>query len=206
MKNEDRMNKIGIMGGTFDPIHDGHLALAKCACEELGLDTVVFIPSKNPPHKENSHVTDEEDRCRMVQLALLNEPEFSYSDIEMKREGKTYTADTLGLLSGQYTDAVFYFIVGADSLMYLDKWRKPQQIFSLAVVVAAVRDDADMAALEKKKRELIEKFGGEIILLSMERIDISSTDIRRDVREHKDIRTRVPELVADYIYDKGLYL
>lgn len=200
------MKKIGIMGGTFDPVHNGHLALAKCACEELGLDTVVFIPSKNPPHKENSHVTDEKDRCRMVQLALLNEPEFSYSDIEMKREGKTYTADTLRLLSRQYKDAVLYFIVGADSLMYLDRWRKPRQIFSLAVVVAAVRDDTDMAALKKKKRELLEEFGGEIVLLSMERIDISSTDIRKDVRKHQDIQARVPGQVADYIYDRGLYL
>lgn len=200
------MKKIGIMGGTFDPVHNGHLALAKCACEELGLDTVVFIPSKNPPHKENSHVTDEKDRCRMVRLALLNEPEFSYSDIEMKREGRTYTADTLRLLSRQYKDAVLYFIVGADSLMYLDRWRKPRQIFSLAVVVAAVRDDTDMAALKKKKRELLEEFGGEIVLLSMERIDISSTDIRKDVREHQDIQARVPGQVADYIYDRGLYL
>lgn len=201
-----KMKKIGIMGGTFDPVHNGHLALARCAREELGLDTVVFIPAKNPPHKENSHVTAEEDRCRMVQLALLNEPGFSYSDIEMEREGRTYTADTLQLLSRQHPDAFFYFIVGADSLLYLDKWRKPQQIFSLAVVVAAVRDDADMAVLEDKKKELLGKFGGRIVLLSMDRMDISSTGIRMDVREHNDIRAKVPAAVADYIYGRGLYL
>lgn len=200
------MNKIGIMGGTFDPIHEGHLALARAAYEELKLDTVLFIPAKNPPHKENSGITDEQDRSMMVQLALQDEPAFSYSDIEMKRDGMTYTADTLHLLTKQYPDARLYFIVGADSLLYLDKWRKPEQIFSLAVVVAAVRDNADRKVLEEKKEELLAEFGGEIVLLSLKRIDISSTDIRRDVKEHKKIGTRVPPLVADYIYDKGLYL
>lgn len=200
------MNKIGIMGGTFDPIHEGHLALARAAYEELNLDTVLFIPSKNPPHKENSKVTDEQDRSMMVQLALQDEPAFSYSDIEMKRDGMTYTADTLHLLTGQYPGARLYFIVGADSLLYLDKWMKPEQIFSLAVVVAAVRDNAGRKVLEEKKKELLAKFGGEIVLLSLKRVDISSTDIRKDVKGHRKIGTRVPPLVEGYIHDKGLYL
>lgn len=199
------MQKKGIMGGTFDPVHKGHLALAACACQELGLEEVLFIPSKNPPHKMGRIVSPEKDRMRMVQLAIQGEDRFAFCGVELEREGMTYTVDTLSLLHKREPDTRWHFIMGADSLLEIGKWRNPGEILRLSALVAAVRDGSDQSVLERQRKDLENRFGGEIFLLSMDRIDISSTAIREAVRQEKDIREWVPEPVADYIKEQGLY-
>ena len=199
------MKKIGIMGGTFDPIHKGHLMLAQAAYSELGLDEVLFLPSKNPPHKLDKQITSEEARCRMVMLAIEGYPQFRFSDIEMKRQGRSYTVDTLRQLKSRYEQDMLYFIMGADSLLMLQDWKDPEEILSLAVIVVAVRDDVGKKELEEVRKGLLQKYSGEILLLSMERSRESSTMIREAVHEGKDISQMVPEPVVAYIEEKGLY-
>lgn len=199
------MKKTGIMGGTFDPIHNGHLLLAQAARAELGLDEVRFLPSKNPPHKLDREITPEDKRCQMVKLAIQDIPDFVFSDMEIRRRGRTYTADTLRQLQKEEKHTRFYFIMGADSLLMMESWREPEVILSLAAVVAAVRDTTGIPQLEEKRKELIQKYGGEIFLLSMKKAEISSTAIRREVQMGRSIQEVVPKSVADYIAEEGLY-
>ena len=123
------MKQIGIMGGTFDPIHVGHLMLGRQAFEEYGLDSVWYMPSKTPPHKKDHRITSSKDRCAMVSAAIEEFPYFCLSDFEIKRTaGYTYTADTLRLLREEYQDTEFYFIVGADSIHDIEKWYHPEYV------------------------------------------------------------------------------
>ena len=134
------MKKIGIMGGTFDPIHSGHLMLGKQAYEEYDLDCVWYMPSRQPPHKKDRHITSPADRLEMVRLAVESTPFFSCSDFELCRtEENTYTADTLLLLKQAYPDTEFYFIVGADSIFDIEKWYHPEIVMKNAVILAADR-------------------------------------------------------------------
>ena len=127
------MKKIGIMGGTFDPIHSGHLMLGKQAYEEYDLDCVWYMPSRQPPHKKDHGITPAALRLEMVNLAVERTPFFSCSDFELRRkDGNTYTADTLRLLKEEYPDTEFYFIVGADSIFDIEKWYHPELVMKLA--------------------------------------------------------------------------
>ena len=134
---EAAMRRIGIMGGTFDPIHNGHLAVGRQAYREYQLDEVWFMPSGHPPHKKDHAVTDAADRCAMTRLAIRNDPYFRFSDFEVRREGNTYTAQTLTLLRRQYPDVRFYFIIGADSLFEIESWYMPEKIMEQAVILVA---------------------------------------------------------------------
>ncbi len=124
-----RTSKIGIMGGTFNPIHFAHLILAESAYEELNLDKILFMPSKKPPHKLNESIESDEHRIQMIQLAIKSNPHFDLSCVELEREGITYTADTLEELNRNYPQDEFYFIIGADSLFQIEDWWHPEQIF-----------------------------------------------------------------------------
>ena len=132
------MRKIGIMGGTFDPIHNGHIMLGRQAYAEYNLDEVWYMPSGQPPHKKGRHVTESAERCHMVKLAIQDIPYFVFSDFEVRRTGKnTYTAETLALLGEKYPDVHFYFIVGADSLFEIEKWYHPEEVMARATLMAA---------------------------------------------------------------------
>ena len=122
------MKRIGIMGGTFDPVHNGHLLLGRQALSEYGLDQVWYMPSHIPPHKKDHRITDPKDRLAMLELALKGIPFFTVSDFEMKRDGNTYTAQTLELLKDAYPEDEFYFIIGADSLFQLETWYHPERV------------------------------------------------------------------------------
>ena len=130
--------RIGILGGTFNPIHLGHIELARTAYRELNLDKVWFMPSKNPPHKDNDSIASETDRVNMINLAIQDYDYFEVSDIELKREGITYTSDTLEYLQEKYSEDTFYFIIGADSLINIEKWHRPDMLFRLTTFVVAV--------------------------------------------------------------------
>lgn len=153
------MAKIGILGGTFDPVHNGHLALGKQAYEQFKLDEIWFMPSGHPPHKKSRLVTQGKEREDMVKLAIASVPYFVYSDFELKREGNTYTAQTLTLLREAYPQHEFYFIIGADSLYEIEQWYHPELVIKQAVLLAAARPyEKEHPNFEKQVKYLQEKF------------------------------------------------
>lgn len=197
--------KTGLIGGTFNPVHYGHLFLAEQAMEYCDLDQVLFIPSGISYMKNVREIAGAEDRLQMVRLATADHPDFHVSSAETDRPGASYTCETLLTLSEEYTDTGFYFIVGADNLFSIEKWKDPSEIFRRCTLVAAFRGDEDRSALEEKARELRSRYQAEIILLPKRRIDISSTEIRQRISEKKSIRYMVPEPVRNYITEHGLY-
>lgn len=199
------MAKIGIMGGTFDPIHIGHLQLAEQALTEAKLDVILFIPNHTPWMKQDRAVTTPEHRAAMVKLAIEDHPGFKLSTVEIDAGGNSYTWQTLEALKEQYPGDKFFFILGADSLLSLEKWAHPERIFENAVILAAVRDDCDRKLLQKQKEHLTDCYHGEIRLLSMPLVDISSTRIREEFYSRQDIRNMVPCKVAEYIVQNRLY-
>ncbi|MGB8453859.1 MAG: nicotinate-nucleotide adenylyltransferase [Anaerocolumna sp.] len=199
------MSKIGIMGGTFNPIHFAHLILAESAYEELNLDKVFFMPSKNPPHKLNESILSDEHRVRMIQLAIKDNPHFDLSCMELERDGITYTADTLEELNKNYPHDEFYFIMGADSLFQIEDWWKTEQIFQLTHIVAALRDHATRQEIINRINHLTDLFEARIHLLSTPNMDISSKMLRQNIKNGKTIRYYVPDLVIHYIKEHDLY-
>ncbi len=199
------MKKIGIMGGTFNPIHNGHLFLAENAYEQIGLDQILFMPSKNPPHKAKPNMVTDQQRVDMIRLAIQDNPHFALSTLELERDGYTYTADTLTLLTDRNQNVRYYFIVGADSLFYMHQWYQPQVIFDRCTVVAAGRDHVDHTMLFKQAEFLKEQFHADIQLVEMPTIQIASADIRNRVAGHKTIRYYLPDQVVQYIKQHQLY-
>lgn len=199
------MSKIGIMGGTFDPIHIGHMQLAEQALIEKELDFVLFVPNHTPWMKHDRTVTEAEHRAAMVRLAIEDNPAFKLSTVEIDAGGNSYTWQTLETLKEQYPGDEFFFILGADSLLSIEKWANPEKIFKNAVILAAVRDDCDKEKLEKQKVMLTEKYDARIQLLSMPPISVSSTEIRQEFYTDSRIRKLVPEKTADYIFQNHLY-
>jgi nicotinate-nucleotide adenylyltransferase len=163
------------------------------------------MPSKNPPHKLNDHIVNSEQRIRMVQLAIQDNQHFELSTIEIEREGLTYTADTLQILTKEHPENEYYFIMGADSLYQIEQWKEPARIFRLSHLIAAGRDDIPDAAMEEQILYLTKKYNGEIHFLQVPNMDISSKTIRKYRKDGKSIRYYVPELVQQYILDNKLY-
>lgn len=203
MKN--RTKRTGIMGGTFNPIHIGHLLLAETAKEELGLNEVLFIPSGCSYMKEETDVADKRMRLDMTRIAIEDNPFFRLSAIEVEREGNTYTYETLLLLRKEKPDTEFYFIVGADSLFHIENWREPQTIFGSCTILAAIRDDKGRQELTEQIEYLTKKYGACILPLPMKEIPISSTDIRSRRKEMRSIRYLVPDKVIAYMDENRLY-
>lgn len=203
MNNDNR--KIGIMGGTFDPPHLGHLISAQKAAEQLKLDRVIFIPTGNIYYKDSKKTLAADIRYEMVKLAICDNPIFDISDIETKSDGYSYTSKTLSKLKEIYPNAKFYFIVGADSLDYMDRWKNPKEIFSLCTVAAVGREGFSDTKIREKTAELREKFGAEIVFLDMPKVNVSSTQIRELVNDGKQIDGLVTKNVEEYIKTKNLY-
>jgi nicotinate-nucleotide adenylyltransferase len=198
----DKVKKIGIMGGTFDPIHNGHIKLALKAYESLNLDKVLFLPSGRSYMKKNVLAADK--RVAMVELAISKYPQFEISLIEVNKKGNSYTCETLSDLNAMYEDTEFYFIIGADSLFQIEKWYNPEKIFKLSKLVCTVRDEYDLATIKKKGIEL-SRLGADIIYMDIPKIDISSTEIRAKVKRGLPVNDFVPQAVADYIIQERLY-
>jgi len=194
--------KTGIMGGTFNPIHNGHLILADTAYKTLGLDKVLFMPSGNSYMKKN--VLETKKRVAMVRLAIAKYPQFELSLVEANRKGKSYTSETLVYLTKENPNTCYFFIMGADSFFQIEKWHQPEKIFSLAKIVCTVRDDYGIDKIRQKGQQL-SKLGAEVLYLDMPKIEISSTDIRAKVKKQLSISAEVPAEVADYIQRERLY-
>lgn len=204
LQNGQVWRRIGLMGGTFDPIHHGHLVVAEEARERFGLERVIFVPNRQPPHKKDYQVTDAEHRYNMCLLATADNPHFTVSREEIDRPGPSYTIDTIRAFRAQLgPETELYFITGADAVLEILTWRSPDAILSECHVVAAHRPGFDLSRLEPVLgRERAHK----VQALAIPALDISSTDIRRRVAEGRSIRYLTPQAVEGYIHKMGLYV
>ena len=199
--------KIGIMGGTFNPIHNGHLLLAETAKKEGNLDKIWFMPSGLPAHKSNSELISSEHRLAMVQLAVNGIADYFASSYEIDRPGFTYTADTMEGLSNEFPEYEFYFIIGGDSLMKFHHWVKPEVISKHTSLLAAGRNGYSLEDLQKQAENLYHLFGTKVTLISMPELNISSNEIRNCIKHNPEsIRKDIPESVYNYILEHQLYL
>jgi len=195
--------RLGLMGGTFDPIHVGHLILAEQARERFGLGKVLFVTAANPPHKAGNGISDVADRLEMTRLAVAGNAFFECSTIEIERDGPSYTVDTIKQILGLYgPDAEVHLLLGADEGRDLMKWREPYEIQRLAKIVVANRPGLPVAEV---MGALPEGLAAGITPLEMPGVDISSTDLRERVRSCRSIRYLVPRAVEEYIWSRGLY-
>ena len=201
----DTKRHIGIMGGTFDPVHHAHLILAERAYEQCALDETWMLPNGNPPHKRDTRQADMECRMEMLRLAIQNIPYLKLCDMERSASAYHYTYETLQRLNEQHPDTVFYFIMGADSLFEFDNWKEPGIISRECILLAAVRDHHARQQVEKRIRELEERYGAEIYILDTPSMDIASADIRESLSEGKEVAHMLPKAVEMYIRQKGLY-
>ena len=193
--------RIGIMGGTFDPIHSGHLRISTETMRALALDRVMLLPAGDPPHK---HATSMYERLEMCRLAALGQDGLFVSDAEVLRDGVTYTADTLSAFHRDRPDVDWYYIIGADTLAVLDSWRNLKLVSSLCTFAVCGRADAD--ADQETMRRLARDYGARFFLTGVSGPDISSTEIRARRRAGEDISSLVPARVANHIRRRGLYL
>jgi len=196
--------RIGIMGGTFDPIHMGHLITAEMVRAEAALDEVLFIPSARPPHKDGTHAASIADRFAMTACAIQDNPNFSLSDMELRREGPSYTVDTIAALHDQFDGAALFFITGADAMNDLYRWHEPHRLLQSCQFIVATRQGTPL-----DETLLAEQFTAEerrhIHVVPTPHLEISSTMIRARVRTGKSIRHLVPRAVEEYIVGRGLY-
>ncbi|MBP8684061.1 MAG: nicotinate-nucleotide adenylyltransferase [Synergistaceae bacterium] len=197
------MRRIGIMGGTFDPIHYGHLRAADEAHAAFGLSEVIFVPTGQPPHKTGERVSSADKRFMMTVLATVDCPYFSVSRIEIDKTGKSYTIDTLRQLKSlpEYLDTEFYFITGLDAVLDIVSWKNPEEIMSLCKFVAVSRHGYTHTRME----ELPEDLRSAIIPLEIPLLAISSTGLRERVRKERSIRFLVPPSVEHFIRKYSLY-
>ena len=196
--------RLGIMGGTFDPIHNGHLVAAEQAFDDLDLDVVVFMPAGRPAFKQNKRVTSGEDRYAMTLLATSDNPHFIASRFEVDREGVTYTAETLALLSELYPPNVeLYFITGADAIAEIVNWKNAENIARLAHVVGATRPGYDLAHARQAIAESAYDF--DVTYLEVPALAISSSYLRSRVESGQSLRYLTPDQVTGYIHKHQLY-
>lgn len=198
-------NRLGIMGGTFDPIHYGHMVAAETARIEYQLDNVLFIPTGNPPHKVDRQITDATLRLKMVELSIKSNENFLVSRIEIDREGPSYTYDTLKDLQKNFPDQELFFITGTDALKEMLTWREPQEILRLAKIIGASRPGYDAQDHLPVIFQKVPFAQDRIFELEIPALSISSTDIRSRVQHHKSIRYLLPEEVRLYIKTNNLY-
>ena len=199
------MRKVGIMGGTFNPVHIGHLIIAEKAREQFHLDEVLFMPSGTPYMKNVDEVLPGQVRTEMTKLAIEENSFFSVSTIEIEKEGSTYTYETLETLHDKNPNTEYYFILGADSLFAIEHWKNPEKIFAGCHVLAAVRNDKNVEEMETQATYLKEKFNADVSLIKTGYIEISSSMIREFIKDGQSIRYLVPDAVYDYIIKNKLY-
>jgi len=194
--------RIGIFGGTFDPIHIGHLAVAERACDELGIARILFVPAMKPPHKPHRVISPIADRLRMLELAISGNERFGWSDVDLRPDKPSYTVEMLEELARRHPDNDFDFIVGADSLRDFHTWHQPERILELARLIVA---DRPGVVVNNATYEGISGYGDRIVRFAAPLLEVSSTDLRQRRALGKSIRYLVPEPVFAYIHERGLY-
>lgn len=208
----NNIKRVGIFGGTLNPIHFGHLLIAEQAFSHFKLDCVLFMPSGKPPHKFDEDILSIDHRENMTKLAICNNANFKYCDMELRREGVIYTSDTLQILFKENPNIEYYFILGADSLFSIESWHKPEIIFQYANIVVAGRPDINkikfqsIDEIQKQIDYLNHKYNSKVEFLPSPLFDVSSTKIREMVSNNESIKYLVPPAVEQYIYENNLYM
>ena len=203
MKQEEKKQKIGIVGGTFDPIHIGHLLIGETAKNSLGLDLVIYIPSGCSYMKKK--VSDATHRYHMTKIATEGNPDFTVSDIEIKKTGPTYTFETMIALKETYPDSQFYFIVGADTVFSISSWKNPNLVLENVILAVFARDGFELTSLEQELSLLEQKFQAKYSLFHLDRFDVSSSDLRMRLMDKKSVKYLIPDKVIEYIHVYNLY-
>ena len=197
--------RIGILGGTFDPIHNAHLLLGESAREQFNLDRVIYIPNNLAHLPNRTEITPGDVRYQMVKMAISDNPYFTCSRIEIDKPEGTYTYNTIQELKVMYPGDELYLILGGDSIIGIDTWYRAKDLLTSCTILAAVREDDDLAALDKKRNELKKMYNADIRLLKFNRIDISATEIRQRIRSGRSVRYMLPDEVIEFLCIKGLY-
>lgn len=187
------MKKIGILGGTFDPPHQGHLLIANEVLSELNLDEIWFMPNQEPPHKKKSESVKNDERLDMLELAIEGNSSFKIETIELERKGPSFTVDTIKILKDHYPNYLFFFIIGADMIEYLPKWHQIDELIKLVQFVG----------VERPKYSHLTEYP--IVYVDVPAFDVSSSMIRERLKEGKTVRYLLPDSVIDYIGEKHLY-
>ncbi len=203
--DEAKARRVGIMGGTFDPIHYGHLVAAEEAREAFKLDKIIFVPAGTPPHKVDRQITPARHRYLMTLLAIMGNPGFEASRVDLDRGKVTYTVDTLQDLRKILPETDLYFITGADAILEILHWKAPREVLSLAEFIAVTRPGYGLDQLSTALGPLYEPFQDRIHILEMPPMGMSSTDLRRRLAEGRSVRYLLPEPVVTYIQREGLY-
>lgn len=204
--NAARGRRLGMLGGTFDPIHYGHLIAAQSAAEELSLDQVLFVPCGIPPHKDMATVAPAAERHALTRLATADNPLFQVSTVELDRPGPSYTVHTLAQLTDHYPDDRLFVVVGLDSFAGVAGWYESERLFQLAEFVVVSRPGYNGTLLDQTLADLAPWQRERVQALSIPSLDISSTELRERVRRGRSIRYLVPESVRNYIEENRLYL
>lgn len=203
--NDSIIKKIAVMGGTFDPIHYGHLIVAEAVRNKFKLDKILFMPVGNPPHKSNKKVTSANLRYTMTFLATMTNPYFEVSNLEVNRIGYTYTIDTITQLQETLKDTLIYFIVGADAVHDMFTWKEPKKLFKICDIIAVTRPGYNKEQLCLEVEQIRKDYSGRVYFFEAPSFDISSSDIRQRINTGDTIKYMLPEEVERYIYKLGLY-
>ena len=217
--------RLGLFGGSFNPVHNGHLTIARQACDALRLDRVLFIPTSDPPHKPHQSLAPAKERYEMVRLAIASDPLFSISDVEFRRPGKSYTIDTIRLLLQEYgTDTALFFLIGLDAFLDFPSWREPRALLNLCSFVVISRPGLafsslsgltilsplpakSLADLDAGRQSTLDIAVGKhhLILLRLPPCEVSASDIRTRVKQGLSVANILPPLVESYILSHHLY-
>ncbi len=198
------MVKLGIMGGTFDPIHNGHLIIAQEVAYKLSLERVLFVPAADPPHKQQQLVERIEHRLQMVRLAIAGNPTFELSTIEIERAGLSYTVDTLETLHQQQPDSELYFIIGADAAADLLQWHKPERIIELARLAAVGRPGYELPL--DKLLAALPQLHTRLERVTAPLVEIAAHEIRERICKGAPVKYLVPPVIEEYIRHEQLYI
>ena len=197
--------KTGVFGGTFNPVHKGHIMLAEYCMDSVGLDRIIMIPTAVPPHKISNNLASENDRLNMCKLACRGKENFSVSDIEIKRQGKSYTYETLTQLKEIYPDDHLYTIMGADMFLTLNRWKNPEIIFEKSSIITIPRDEENKHELENFYNKVLKAMGASSVILPNPVMSVSSTFIRENLDDFNLISDMLDKGVYDYIIKNNLY-
>lgn len=197
--------KTGVFGGTFNPVHKGHIMLAEYCMDSVGLDRIIMIPTAVPPHKISNNLASENDRLNMCKLACRGKENFFVSDIEIKRQGKSYTYETLTQLKEIYPDDHLYTIMGADMFLTLDRWKNPEIIFEKSSIITIPRDEENKHELENFYDKVLKAMGASSVILPNPVMSVSSTFIRDNLDNFNLISDMLDKGVYDYIIKNNLY-
>lgn len=195
--------RIGIFGGAFNPVHNGHLNIADAFYEALSLDKLLFIPTAKPPHKSDTGLLSGEDRVNMLRLAVENKP-YEISAIEFERNDKSYTYDTLIELKRLYPDSEFFLIIGADQIIHFDKWYRYEDILGMVTLCTSARENEEEKQLIIKSAQRL-GIKDRFYMSDRAVIRVSSSEIRDKIKHGSDVSSLLPKKVFDYISEKGLY-